>query len=108
MFKLELLSYQDLFKKTEDGIIPCTSYRCHEIKTGDAAPVRKQYHRVLCALREEMHGQIGEMKEKEVVSDASIELAALAILIPKNLRIIQRNITVSQISGKETTCKTQA
>ena len=38
----------------------------HEIKTGDAAPVRKQRHRVPWALREEMHGQIGEMKEKEV------------------------------------------
>jgi hypothetical protein len=70
-------------KKTEDGIIPCTSYGCHEIKTGDAAPVTKQYHRVPWALREEMRGQIGETKEKKVVSDASIELPALAILITK-------------------------
>jgi hypothetical protein len=37
----------------------------------------------VCALREEIHGHIAEMKEKEVVSDASIEFPALAILITK-------------------------
>jgi len=56
-----------LFKKTEDGIIPCTIYGCHEIKTADAAPVRKQYHRVPCVLREEMRGQIGEMKAGRII-----------------------------------------
>jgi hypothetical protein len=46
-----LFSYQDVFKKTEDGKIPCTSYGYHEIKTGNAAPVKKRPYRVPYAFR---------------------------------------------------------
>lgn len=83
ILKPVLLSYQDLFKKTEDGMIPCTSYGHHEIKTGNAAPVKKQQYRVPYALRDEMRRQIEEMKERGVISEASSEWAAPVILITK-------------------------
>jgi hypothetical protein len=37
--------HQDLFKKTEDGTIPCTGYGSHKIRIGNARPVRKQPYR---------------------------------------------------------------
>jgi hypothetical protein len=83
ILKPVLLSYQDLFKKTEDGIIPCTSYGFYEIKTSNSASVKKQKYRVPFALRDEMRRQIEEMKERRVMSEASSEWAAPVILITK-------------------------
>jgi hypothetical protein len=83
ILKPVLFSYQGLFKKTEDGKIPCTSYGYHEIKTGNAAPVKKQPYSVPYALREEMRRQIEEMKERGVLTEASSEWAAPVILITK-------------------------
>jgi hypothetical protein len=83
ILKPALLKYQNLFKKTQNGIIPCTSYGHHEIKTGDAAPVKKQPYRVPYALRDEMRRQLEEMKERGVITEASSEWAAPVILIAK-------------------------
>jgi hypothetical protein len=78
-----VLKYQDLFKKTEDGTIPYTGYGSHEIRTGDARPVKKQPYRVPYALRDEMKRQIEEMKERGVLSEAATEWAAPVILVHK-------------------------
>jgi hypothetical protein len=50
-----------------------------------------------------MRGQIGERKEKEVVSDISIELAALAILIAKRklYQTLQLNWQPLQFSAQK-------
>lgn len=42
VLKLVCLSYQDLFKETEVGIISCSSYGYYGIKMGSAASVNKQ------------------------------------------------------------------
>jgi hypothetical protein len=41
-----LCEYQHLFKKTKGVTFSCSSYGCHEIKKGDALPVKKQPYRV--------------------------------------------------------------
>jgi hypothetical protein len=95
ILKPVLLSSQDLFKKTEDGIIPCTSYGHHGIKTSNAAPVKRQQYRVPYALRDEMRRQIEEVKKRDVSS----EWAAPVILIAKkNLRTINRDIAFARTS----------
>jgi hypothetical protein len=72
-----------LFKKTEDGTIPCRGYGCNEIKTRDALPVKKHPYRVPYALRDEMKDQIEDMKAKGVITEAATEWAAPVILVAK-------------------------
>jgi hypothetical protein len=43
--------YLDLFCNEKEGVLPCTTKRFHEIRTGDALPVKKNPHRVPYALR---------------------------------------------------------
>jgi hypothetical protein len=76
-----LLDYQDLFKKTEDGIIPCTDLGYHD--KGDARPVKRNPYRIPYALRDELRGQIEEMVNKGVLTKTATEWAAPVILIRK-------------------------
>lgn len=78
-----LLDYQDLFKKTEDGIIPRTNVGYHEIDTGDARPVKRNPYRIPYALQDELRNQVEEMVERGVLTKAATEWAAPVILIRK-------------------------
>jgi hypothetical protein len=49
-----MYEYVDLFCNGREGVLPCTIKGFHEIKTGDALPVKKNPYRVPYALREEM------------------------------------------------------
>ena len=46
--------YLDLFCNDKEGVLLCTTKAFHEIRTGDALPVKKIPYRVSYALREEM------------------------------------------------------
>ena len=43
--------YLDLFCYDKEGVLPCTTSEFHEIRTGDALPVKKSPYRVPYALR---------------------------------------------------------
>jgi hypothetical protein len=83
MVRPALLDYQDLFKKTEYGLIPCTDVRYHEIDTGDAKPVKQNPYRIPYALRDELRNQVDEMVRRGVLKKAATEWAAPVILIRK-------------------------
>jgi hypothetical protein len=51
-----------LFKETEDGIIPCSSYIYCGFKMGSAASFNKQQYHILYSMRDKLHGHIEEMK----------------------------------------------
>jgi hypothetical protein len=53
-----VLEYEGLFKKMEDGTIPCTNYGYHEIKAGGALPVKKRHYGFPYAVRDEKKKQI--------------------------------------------------
>jgi len=53
-----------LFKETEDGIIPCSSYRHCGFKMGSAAPFNKQPYHIAYTLSDKLHRHIEEMKER--------------------------------------------
>jgi hypothetical protein len=46
--------YLDLFCNDSRGVLPTTTKGCHEIRRGDALPIKKNPYRVPYALREEM------------------------------------------------------
>jgi hypothetical protein len=96
-----ILEYQEIFKRQEDGKILCTTYGCHEIKRGDAPPVKRQAYRCPYMLKEEMKRQIGEMKrqigemkDKGVISETAAEWSAPVILVSKN-PLMRINDTIS-------------
>jgi len=74
--------YLDLFCNKE-GVLPCTTKRYHEIRTGDVLPVKKCPYRVPYALREEMKPQLDEMNRKKVITPCASPWAAPVILVPK-------------------------
>jgi hypothetical protein len=78
-----LLEYQDLFKKTVDGVIPRTDCGYHEIDTGDAKPVKRNPYRIPYALRDELRHQIDEMVARGVLTKAATEWSAPVILVRK-------------------------
>jgi hypothetical protein len=78
-----IMEYQDLFKKPTDGKVPCTTFGEHEIRTGDAKPVKRQQYRRPYALREEMRRQLDEMKERGVITEAISDWSAPVILVTK-------------------------
>jgi hypothetical protein len=78
-----LLDYQDLFKKTENGVIPLTDRGYHEIDTGDSRPVKRNQYLIPYALRDELRNQTEEMISNGVLTKAAIEWAAHVILIRK-------------------------
>jgi hypothetical protein len=78
-----IMEYQDLFKKPTDGKIPCTTFGEHEIRTGDAKPVKRQQYRCPYALREDMRRQLDEMKERGAITEAISDWSAPVILVTK-------------------------
>lgn len=75
--------YLDLFCNEETGILPCTKNGCHEIRTGDALPIKKNPYRVPYALRGEVKRQLDEMLAKGVITPCASPWAAPVILVPK-------------------------
>ena len=75
--------YLDLFCNDKEGVLPCTTKGFHEIRTGDALPVKKCPYRVPYALREEMKHQLDEMIRKGVITPCASPWAAPVILVPK-------------------------
>jgi len=49
--------YYDLFLYDRSGLLPCTTKRFHETKTGDALPIKKNPYKVPFALKDEMKKQ---------------------------------------------------
>jgi hypothetical protein len=52
-----ITDYIDLFLYDRAGMLPCTGKSFHEIKTGDALPIKKNPYKVPFALRVEMKRQ---------------------------------------------------
>jgi hypothetical protein len=75
--------YFDLFCNEDTGVLPSTTRGCHEIRTGDALPIKKNPYRVPYALREEMKRQLDEMLAKGVITPCASPWAAPVILVPK-------------------------
>jgi hypothetical protein len=75
--------YLDLFCNDKEGVLPCTTKGFHEIRTGDALPVKKSPYRVPYAFREERKHQLDEMIRKGVITPCASPWAAPVILVPK-------------------------
>jgi hypothetical protein len=60
--------YLDLFCNDKEGVQPCTTKWFHEIRIGDALPVKTNPYRVPYALLEEMKNQLNEMMRKGVIT----------------------------------------
>jgi hypothetical protein len=80
IFMPVLNEYLDLFCNDKEGVLPCITKGFHEIRTGDALPIKKNPYRVPCALRE-MKNQLDEMKG--VITPCASPWAAPVILVPK-------------------------
>jgi hypothetical protein len=78
-----LEEYIDLFSDVDTGRLPCTTKGCHEIRTGDALPIKKNPYRVPYALKDEMKRQLDTMLEKGVTTPCASSWAAPVILLPK-------------------------
>jgi hypothetical protein len=48
----------DLFLYDHSELLPCTGKGFHEIKTGEALPIKKNMYKVPFALRDEMKRQL--------------------------------------------------
>jgi hypothetical protein len=75
--------YLDLFCNEKTGVLPSTTKGCHEIRTGDALPFKKNPYRVSYALKDEMRCQLDEMLAKGVITPCASPWAAPVILVPK-------------------------
>jgi transposase InsO family protein len=75
--------YADLFCNERTGVLPSTTKGRHEIRTGDALPIKKNPYKVPYALREEMQRQLGEMQDKGVIKPCASPWGAPVILVPK-------------------------
>ena len=80
---LVLDNYLDLFCNDKEGVLPCTTKGYHEIRTGDALPVKKNPYPVPYALREEMKNQLDEMMRKGVITPCASPWAAPVTLVLK-------------------------
>jgi hypothetical protein len=74
--------YYDLFLYDRSGSLPCTTKGFHEIKTGDALPIKKNPYRVPFALKDEMKKQLDEMI-RGVITPSCSEWAAPVVLVKK-------------------------
>ena len=63
-----LNEYLDLFCNVIEGMLAYITKGSHEIRTGDALPVKKNPYRVPYALRVEMEKQLDEMMRKGVIT----------------------------------------
>ena len=86
------VDYYDLFWYDRSGMPPCTGKGIHEIKTGDALPIKKNPYKVPFPLRSEMKRQFDGIKQRGVITPSRSECAAPAILV-KN-----KSMAVPQIS----------
>jgi hypothetical protein len=75
--------YLDLFCNEETGVLPSTTKGRHEIRTGDALPIKKNPYRVPYALKDEMKRQLDDMLDKGVITPCASQWAAPVILVPK-------------------------
>jgi hypothetical protein len=75
--------YYDLFLYNRSGSLPCTEKGFHEIKTGDALPIKKNHYKAPFALREEMKRQLDEMLHRGIITPSLSEWAAPVILVRK-------------------------
>jgi transposase InsO family protein len=75
--------YIDLFYNESTGVLPTKTKGYHEIKTGDALPIKKIPYRVPFALRKVMRRQLDEMLAKGVITPCASPWAAPVILVPK-------------------------
>jgi hypothetical protein len=60
--------YADLFCNERTGVLPRTTKGRHEIRTGDALPIKKNPYKVPYALREETQRQLDEIQDKGVIT----------------------------------------
>jgi len=94
-----LNEYLDLFCNDIEGVLPCTTKGSHEIRTGDALPIKKNPYRVPYALRDEMKKQLDEMMKKGVITPCASPWAAPVILVPKNQLMLHPSIGFAQTLG---------
>jgi hypothetical protein len=73
--EMMLENYIDLFKD-ETGRLRCTNKSYHEIRTGDAVPIKKNVYKVPYALRDEMKQQLDNMVAKGVITPCASPWAA--------------------------------
>jgi len=78
-----MTDYYDLFLYDQSGMLPCTGKGFHEIKTGDALPIKKKPCKVPFTLRVEMKRQLDEMVQRGVITPSCSERAAPVILVKK-------------------------
>jgi hypothetical protein len=78
-----MMQYCDLFQYDRSGTLPCTNKGFHEIKTGDALPIKKNLYKVPFALRGEMKKQLDEMLHRGVITPSCSEWAAPVLLVKK-------------------------
>jgi len=78
-----LNEYLDLFCNDIEGVLPRTTKGSHEIRKGDALPIKKNPYRVPYALREEMRNQLDEMMRKAVITPCASPRAAPVIMVTK-------------------------
>jgi hypothetical protein len=78
-----ILKYCDPFLYDHSGMLPCTNKGFHEIKTGDALPIKMNPYKVHFALGAEMKKQLDEMIQQGVITPSCSEWAAPVILVKK-------------------------
>jgi hypothetical protein len=76
-----LEEYLALFCNARTGVLTSTK-GCHEIRTGDALPIKKNPYRVRYALKNELRCQLDEMLDKGVINPCASPWAAPVILVP--------------------------
>jgi hypothetical protein len=83
VLKPVMKDYYELFLYDRSGLLPCTGKGFHEIKTGDALPIKKNMYKVPFALRNEMKIQLDEIIQRGVITHSCSEWAAPVILVTK-------------------------
>jgi hypothetical protein len=64
-------------------LLPCTGKGFHEIKTGEALPIKKNMNKVPFAFRDEMKRELDKMILRGVITPSCSECAAPVILVTK-------------------------
>jgi len=64
-------------------MLPCTTKGFHEIKTGDALPIKKNPYKIPFTLKAEMKRQLDEMIQRGVIRPSCSEWVAPMLLVKK-------------------------
>ena len=80
-------------------MLPCTTKGWHEIRTGDALPIKKIPYGVPYVLREEMKNQLDEMMRKGVIIPCASPWAEPVILVAMKSADGNRSIGFLQTLG---------